>query len=85
MAKDILRAFWNCGDNEIIEFAIRRARLNSDEKKVCECLLDECMTQEETAEHLHNSVRWVQKKWDSAKRKLLSIPWVTVYGISLTK
>lgn len=52
MDKELLKYFWNCGDNQIIEFAMLRARLNIKEKKVLECMLDECLTQEETAEEM---------------------------------
>lgn len=83
MEKELLKLFWNCGDNEIIEFAMLRARLNSKEKKVLVCMLDECMTQEETAEQIGYSTRRVQDFWCSAARKLLNIDWVKAYAISL--
>lgn len=58
MDKELLKYFWNCGDNQIIEFAMLRARLNIKEKKVLECMLDECLTQEE-----------LQKRWDIAQEE----------------
>lgn len=83
MDKELLKYFWNCGDNEIIEFAMLRARLNSKEKQVLICMLDECLTQEETAEKIGYSTRRVQDFWCSAAHKLLNIAWVRAYAISL--
>lgn len=80
-----LKAFWSCGDNEIIEFAIMRARLNRKEKDVLSCILDECLTQEQTAEKLEYSTRAVQDFCYSASKKLLSIPWVNAYANDLMK
>jgi hypothetical protein len=83
MDKELLKYFWNCGDNQIIEFAIMRARLNSKEKMVLECILDGCLTQEQTAEKMGYSTRRVQEFRCSAVRKLLNIDWVRAYAISL--
>ena len=83
MEKELLKLFWNCGDNQIIEFAILRARLNSKEKRVLECMMDECLTQEETAEIMGYSTRRVQDFWCSAAHKLLNIDWVKAYANSL--
>lgn len=83
MDRAILRAFWGCGDNYIIEFALLRARLNRQEKDVVTMMLDECMTQEQVAEKMDLSVRHVQTIWSSASGKLLSIPWVVSYGREL--
>lgn len=83
MEKELIKCFWNCGDNQIIEFAMLRARLNSKEKKVLEYILDECLTQEQTAEKMGYSTRRVQDFWCSAVHKLLYIDWVRVYAISL--
>lgn len=85
MDKDLLIAFWNCGDNQIIEFAMIRARLNKHEREVIEYMLDECYTQEETAEKMNYSVRRVQDFWYSAATKLLNIPWVKAYATSLSE
>lgn len=79
----LLRAFWNCGDNDIIEFAIMRARLNKREKEVLISMLDECRTQEQTAEWLELSTRHTQELWRTASDKLLNIPWVKAYSQSL--
>lgn len=83
MDRELLRCFWNCGDNQIIEFAMLRARLNSKEKQVLELMLDNCLTQEETAERMGYSTRRVQEFWCSAAKKLLNIDWVKAYAISL--
>lgn len=83
MERELLRYFWNCGDNQIIEFAMLRARLNSKEKQVLEFMLDNCLTQEETAERMGYSTRRVQEFWCSAANKLLNIAWVKAYAISL--
>ena len=83
MDKSLLQAFWNCGDNQIIEFAIMRARLNKRENEVIHLLLDECMTQEEVAESLGYSPRRIQDFWYSGARKLLNIPWVNAYAREL--
>lgn len=83
MDRSLLKSFWKCGDNQIIEFAIERARLNKQEREVVECLLDRCMTQEETAEYLNWSVRKIQDCWHNATDKLLSIPWVDAYAKAL--
>lgn len=83
MDKGLIRYFWNCGDNQIIEFAIIRARLNKNEKDVIQLMLDECLTQEEVAERLSYSTRKIQEDWASGVRKLLSIPWVLAYAEQL--
>lgn len=83
MDRSLIKCFWNCGDNEIIEFAILRARLNQREKDVVTLILDQCMTQEETAEKLYISTRKVQELWASAADKLLKIPWVLAYAKEL--
>lgn len=83
MEKELVKCFWNCGDNQIIEFAMLRARLNSKEKQVLQCMLDECLTQEQTAEKMNYSTRRVQDYWCSAVHKLLNIDWVKAYANSL--
>lgn len=83
MDRNLVKAFWNCGDTAIIDFAIHRARLNKNEKDVVECLLDECMTQEKTAEFLQISPRCVQDRWKTAADKLLTIPWLVAYAKEL--
>lgn len=79
----LIKAFFNCGDDQIIEFAIIRAHLNRQEKEVLRLMLDECYTQEQTAEKLNYSTRKIQEVWYSAIRKLLSIPWVKAYATEL--
>lgn len=79
----LLKAFWNCGDTQIIEYAISRARLNRLEREVVDLILDNCYTQEEAAERMMLSTRSVQDYWRSAEHKLLAIPWVTAYGREL--
>lgn len=81
--KDLLYKFFNCGDNDIIEFALLKARLNKREKDVITLMFDECMTQEQIAEELNYSTRRVQDFWYSGARKLLNIPWVKAYATSL--
>ena len=83
MDRTLIRDFWACGDNQIIEFAILRARLNKNEKDVLHLVLDECMTQEMAAEVLDVSTRHVQNNWYSACDKILKIPWVMAYALSL--
>ena len=83
MDSGLIRHFWNCGDSQIIEFAIMRARLNRNERCVLHMALDECMTQEKIAEEMDTSTRNVQKIWSSAINKLLGIEWVYAYGLVL--
>lgn len=83
MKKTLLKAFWNCGDGQIIEFALIRAHLNKREQQVIEMMLDECMTQEEIAERLDFSTRQIQEYWSSGADKLLAIPWVKAFAIEL--
>ena len=85
MDRSLIKAFWNCGDNQIIEFAIIRARLNKNEKEVLNLMLDMCMTQEQAAEELDISTRKLQDFWYSATDKLLNIPWVKAFAIALSK
>lgn len=85
MDRTLLKDFWACGDNQIIEFALMRARLNRLEKEVVVLMLDECMTQEQTAERMDLSVRRVQNLWYDASDKLLSIDWVRAYAVDLRK
>lgn len=79
----LLKYFWNCGDSQIIEFALMRARLNRHEREAIELILDECYTQEQAAERLDISVRAFQNYWTTAVKKLLDIPWVTAYAEAL--
>lgn len=83
MDKGLLYYFWNCGDDQIIQFALQRGHLNRHERDVLHCMLDECMTQEETAEEIGYSVRRTQEFWSSAAGKLLNIPWVKAYALDL--
>lgn len=83
MRLNLLRAFWNCGDNQIIEFALLRAHLNRIEREVIHLMLDECMTQEEVAEALNYSTRRIQDAWYSGADKLLNIPWVKAFASEL--
>lgn len=83
MDRGLIRAFWNCGDSQIIEFAMTRARLNRNERDVLCYLLDDCKTQEQTAEAMDLSTRKVQSLWYSACDKLLAIDWVAVYSREL--
>lgn len=71
MDRGLIRAFWGCGDNEIIEFAVLRARLNRREKEAVRLLLDECLSQEQAAEQMCISTRRFQEYWYSAADKLL--------------
>lgn len=84
MRANLLKAFWNCGDNQIIEYALLRARLNRIESDVVHLILDECMTQEEAAEEMNYSTRRIQEAWYSAMNKLLAIPWVLAYAKELS-
>lgn len=83
--KELLHSFFNCGDDEIIQFALVRAHLNRHEREVIELILDECLTQEQTAERLNYSTRRIQQFWYSGAKKLLNIAWVRAYALSLTK
>lgn len=85
MNKTLLHAFWGCGDNQIIDFAMLRARLNAREKAVLCMAMDDCLTQEQIAERLNISVRCTQDIWKSASRKLLSIEWVKCYALYLAE
>lgn len=81
--RNLIKAFFNCGDNRIIEFSIIEARLNKTEKEVLRLMFDECLTQEQIAEEFDISTRKVQDIWYSANRKLLSLPWVIAYSSAL--
>lgn len=83
MDRNLVKAFWSCGDNQIIEFALTRARLNRNEADAVRLLLDDCLTQEQAAEKLDISPRRLQEYWYAATDKLLSIPWVVAYGKEL--
>lgn len=85
MDKSLIYDFWGCGDDQIIDFAIERARLNRHEKDVVCLILDECLTQEETAEKLNYSPRRVNEFWRSAVKKLLNIPWVYAYAKAISE
>lgn len=76
----MIKYFWNCGDNDIIEFALLKARLNKKESEVIHLILDECYTQEQAAEKLEYSPRRLQEFWYSGVDKLLKIPWVVAYA-----
>lgn len=85
MDRNLIKYFWNCGDDQIIEFAMMRARLNRNEKMVLQLSLDECLTQEQIAERMDTSTRNIQKIWSSAGDKLLGIDWVMEYSVALKK
>lgn len=83
--RELLRAFFDCGDNDIVEFALVKARLNRHERTVMILLFDDCMTQEEVAENMHYSTRRVQDFWYSGAKKLLDIQWVRAYATDLIR
>jgi hypothetical protein len=85
MDRGLVKIFWGCGDNGIIEYALMRARLNRKEKEAVTYLLDECMSQEEAAEKMCVSTRRFQEYWYSASDKLLSLPWLAAYAEELKK
>lgn len=83
MDRNLLKFFFDCGDDQIIQFAMIRAHLNRLEKDVITLMLDECLTQEQTAERIGYSPRKVQDIWYSASDKMLKIPWVLAYAKEL--
>ena len=83
MDRSLIQCFWNCGDDQIIQFAIQRAHLNKNEKEIIRLVLDECCTQEEAAEVMGYSTRRTQDIWYSATNKLLNIKWVLAYAKAL--
>ena len=85
MDRSLVKTFWTCGDSQVIDFAMMRARLDRKEKAVITSMLDDCMTQEETADRLQSSVRTVQKLWASGTDKLLRIDWLVAYAEALRK
>lgn len=80
MDRSLLYDFFNCGDDQIIQFAIARAHLNKNESDAIKYMIDECMSQEKAAEAMGFSVRRTQDFWYSASNKLLAIPWVLAYA-----
>lgn len=85
MDRALIFAFFDCGDDQIIQFALQRAHLNAPERKVIELMVDERLTQEEAAEQINYSVRHTQDIWYSAVKKLLNIPWVLAYAKELKR
>ena len=85
MDRVLLKYFWSCGDNQIIEFALLRARLNKNERDVICYTLDECMSQEQIAEKMGYTPRRIQQIWKDGANKLISIPWVKAYAQELVK
>lgn len=85
MDRNLIKFFWNCGDDGIIQFALLRAHLNRHEKDTISLMLDDCYSQEEAAEKLGYSTRRIQEYWYSGTKKLLSIPWVVAYSKDLQK
>lgn len=83
MDRSLIKTLWACGDRLYIEYAVMRANLNRKEKEVLRLMLDECHTQEYTAELMDTSTRNVQKLWASATDKLLKIEWVRVYALAM--
>ena len=45
----LIKAFWNCGDSNTINYAVEVAHLNRIENEVLHLILDECRTQEQVA------------------------------------
>lgn len=85
MDRTLIKDFFNCGDDQIIQFAIVRAHLNKKEHDALHLILDECLTQEEAAETIGISTRRFQEWWYSATDKMLNIPWVYAYAKELRK
>lgn len=85
MDRNLIYHFWNCGDDQIIQFAVVRAHLNRMEREVLTLVLDDCMTQEQVAEKLGYSTRRIQQFWRSACDKMLHIPWVLAYALALAE
>lgn len=83
MDRSLLKYFWNCGDDPIIQFALTQAHLNRKEERTVKLLLDECLTQEQAAEEMLISPRRLQTYWYSGADKLLNIPWVRAYAKEL--
>lgn len=83
MDRSLLKYFFDCGDDQIIQFALTRAHLNKMEQEVISLMFDGCMTQEEIAEYIGYSTRRVQEIWYSGAKKMLSIPWVTAFAKEL--
>lgn len=83
MERSLVKFFMDCGDDQIIQFALTRAHLNRLEKDVIILMFDECLSQEEIAERLGYSTRRIQDIWYSGAKKLLSIPWVSAFAKEL--
>lgn len=83
MDRNLMFAFFDCGDDQIIQFAMQRAHLNKPELEVIHYMIDERMTQEQTAEAMSYSTRHTQDIWYSACRKMLNIAWVKAYASEL--
>ena len=73
MEKSLVKFFMNCGDDQIIQFALTRAHLNKLERDVILLMFDECLSQEEVAERMGFSTRRIQEIWYSSAKKLLSM------------
>lgn len=85
MERNLIKDFWNCGDRDSIDFAIKKANLNRLEREALHLILDECYTQEKASEILDISTRSLQEYWYSACDKLLNIEWVKIYSEQIKK
>lgn len=81
----MIRAFWGCGDSDIINYAITRARLNANERETLELVLDGCQSQEMAAESMGVSTRSLQAWWKSGVTKILNQPWARAYAAELAR
>lgn len=85
MDSKLMRAFFDCGDDQIIQFAIQRCHYNRKEKEILKLILEENYTQEETADIIGYSTRYVQEQWYRVCHKMLSISWVKAYAVELLR
>lgn len=69
--KQVRRIIQNMAQADLLKFLIGRANLTNKEQSVIECRMRQDRTQEDTAEQLERSTRWVQEHEDAAVRKLI--------------
>lgn len=76
MDTHIIKAFWKCGDQEIIDLACDRADLTQAERKTICLLLTNGKTEKEAAQIMDTSEEEINRVYYSACTKLLGICWV---------
>lgn len=83
MDKSLVEIFLKCNDEQLIEYALLKAKISVKELRVLKLLINEGVSVPEAAYTMCISTARLQKIWDKASNKLLAIPWLVAYANEL--